>query len=88
MLIEVTIICDIISDSSITQLYRQPSATGVFLGGEGGVRILILWQPKNKFHCAWQIVQQDCWEKKHKKLTHFEREKKGLKVPLKKKKKE
>lgn len=38
MLVEVTITCDIISDSSITQLYRQLSATGVFFlgGGRGG----------------------------------------------------
>jgi len=62
MLIEVTITCDIISDSSITQLYRQLSATGVFFwwgGGEGAVNFAIM-ATTTKFHCAWQIVQQDC----------------------------
>ncbi len=79
MLIEVTYTCDIISDSSITQLYRQLSATGVFFfgggGGEGGVNFAIM-ATKKKFPLCMANCTTGLLKKKDKKLTHFERKKK------------
>jgi hypothetical protein len=78
MLIEVTITCDIISDSSITQLYRQLSATGVWRGGGGprGGCEFCHYGNNNKIPLCMANCTTGLLEKKHKKLTHFERKKK------------